>query len=74
MNELERDKISERFADLTALLEVAAGLSIGGQSGKRSLALMRSDIAQIWPLLRASEIVLTTIERIIGKDESGRDR
>lgn len=73
MNEFERDKISERFADLTALLEDAAGLSVEGQSDKRSFALMRTDIAQIWPLLRASVMVLTTIERILGKDEQHQD-
>ena len=65
MDENERDRISKRFADLTALLEDAAGLAVEGQSSQRSLMLVVDDIAQIWPLLIAGVAALTSIERSI---------
>lgn len=63
MDEFELDGISKGFADLTALLEDAAGLAVEGQSSQRSLVLVRENITQIWPLLIAGVAELASIER-----------
>ena len=59
----ECDRISKEFADLTAVLEDVAGLAVEGQSSQRSLALIRENIAHIWPLLIACVAELASIER-----------
>ncbi len=65
MNEFERDRISKGFADLTALLEDAAGLAVEGLSCQRSLASLREHIAQIRPLLIACVAEIALIEHYI---------
>lgn len=65
MADYERDKISKRFADLTALLEDAAGFAVDGQSSQRSLAAIKNTVIQIWPLLITSVAELAAIERDI---------
>lgn len=66
MDEFERDRASKEFADLTALLEDAAGIAVEGQSGQRALASLRENVAQIWPMLIACVAELASIERSIG--------
>jgi hypothetical protein len=73
MDEIERDRISKGFADLTALLEDAAGLAVEGQSNQRTLALIGNDIAQIWPLLIAGVAELASIERGIHNQGTNRN-
>lgn len=63
MDEFERDGISKEFADLTALLEDAAGIAVEGQSCPRSLVSVREHIAHFWPLLIACVAELASIER-----------
>lgn len=65
MADFERDRISKRFADLTALLEDAAGFAVDGQSSQRSLAAIKNTVIQIWPLLIASVADLAANERDI---------
>jgi len=72
MDEFERDGISKRFANLTALLEDAAGLAVEGQSRQRSLALIRKNIAHIWPLLIACVAQLALLERHVQNQETNR--
>ena len=74
MDECERDRISKGFADLTALLEDAAGHAVEGQSSQRSLASFREDIKQIWPLLIACVSALASIENVITKEGANRNR
>jgi len=72
MDDFERDRISKGFADLTALLEDAAGLAAEGQSGQQTLVLFRENIVQIWPLLIAGVAELASIERGIRNLETNR--
>ena len=73
MDEFERDRISKGFADLTALLEDAAGLAVEGQSNQRSLKFIGDDIVQIWPLLIAGVAKLASIEREIYNQGTNRN-
>ncbi len=63
MDEKARDEISERFADLTVLLEDAATIAVEGQSKRLSLSSVASQIEQAWPKVIASVGVLAAIER-----------
>ncbi len=74
MDEFERDRISKEFADLTALLEDTAGIAVEGQSGQRSLASLRENAAQIWPLLIDCVAELSSIERGIYNQETNRNQ
>lgn len=74
MEEIERDRISKEFADLTAMFEDAATLAVNGQTDRRSLDLILADIQQLWSILAASMTVLASIERRIDGVESGQVR
>lgn len=60
-----RDDISKGFADLTALLEDAAGLAAEGQSRRCTVEGLENLAAQIWPEVNRISKVLTALEQLI---------
>lgn len=72
MEDSARDRISEAFADLTALLEDAAGFAVEGQSRRRSVAELKSITLRVRPLLDASEITLSGIVRALAEEVHDR--
>ncbi len=72
MDEHARDKISKAFAGLTGLLEDAAGYAVDGQSLQRPPAALREIVAQIRPLLTASELALGNVEHTLNGGRESR--
>jgi len=60
-----RDDISKGFADLTALLEDAAGMAVEGQSRRCNVEDLESLAAQIWPEVNRISKVLAALEQLI---------
>lgn len=73
MENVARDRISREFADLTALLEDAAGLAVEGQSLRRSPAELRDITTSLRPLLMDSLSKLVRIERALAEGEGDGD-
>lgn len=73
MEDTARDRISKDFADLTDLLEDAAGLAVEGQSRRQSVAALKEITSRLRSLVNASERTLTGIERALAAegDEGG---
>lgn len=71
MENVARDRISKEFADLTAMLEDAAGIAVDGQSRRHSVAALKEIISRLRSLVNASERTLSGIERALadGGDE-----
>lgn len=58
-----RDRIAERFADLTATSEDAAGLAVSGQSPDLSETDAERLVAELWRTLICSVEILANIEQ-----------
>lgn len=73
MEDTTRDRISKDFADLTVLLEDAAGLAVNGQSRRQSVAALKEIATSLRSLVNASERTLTGIEHALDEEE-GNDK
>lgn len=60
-----RDDILKGFADLTGLLEDAAGLAVEGQCCRSKIDDWENLAAQIWPEVNRIIRVLAALERLI---------
>ena len=63
MGEFDRDKISERFASLTGMLEDAAGLAVSGQSADLTKTAADRLIEDLWGQLNTTVGILASMER-----------
>lgn len=72
MEDTTRDRISRDFADLTALLEDAAGLAVEGQSRRQSVTALKEITARLRSLVNMSEQILTGIERALAEEGDER--
>ena len=63
MGEFDRDKISERFASLTGMLEDAAGLAVSGQSSDLTKTAADRLIEELWGRLNTCVDILAGIKR-----------
>lgn len=68
MDEFERDEVSKGFADLMAALEDAAAFAIEGQSAERTLAMLQTDVAQLWHMMIGCVSLLASLERRLDRE------